>query len=261
MPAPQWDAFLVVTGLVLALFLGLARLSAGPVRDSTPSDDHRAVTPAGVDPGVGIERVDVAIGDRGPALEGISSVALLANVAVTQALFGGVVLGTAVVFAIPADALGAGSLLADLLGPPLVAGLGLGAVLWALSDTASRVVDARGIDHDESLRELLAPEGVGGWLLLLCVILPLIAGVEELLFRAAAIGAVAAGTGVSPWLLAVVSSVAFGAGHSAQGRAGVALTGVIGFALAAAYVLTGSFVTVFLAHYVLNAVEFLVHER
>ncbi|MUV91032.1 CPBP family intramembrane metalloprotease, partial [Halapricum sp. CBA1109] len=95
-------------------------------------------------------------------------------------------------------------------------------MLWALSDTASRVVDARGIDHDESLRELLAPESAGGWLLLLCVILPLIAGVEELLFRAAAIGAVAAGTGVSPWpgWRLVVLRSRFGAGHSAQGRAG-----------------------------------------
>jgi membrane protease YdiL (CAAX protease family) len=74
------------------------------------------------------------------------------------------------------------------------------------------------------------------------------------------VGALSTGFGVSPWLLAAGSSVAFGLGHGAQGRAGVAVTGALGFVLAAAYVLTGSLLAVVLAHYLVNALEFVVHE-
>jgi len=95
-----------------------------------------------------------------------------------------------------------------------------------------------------------------GWVVLLVVVLPLIAGFEELLFRAAMIGAFSAGFGVSPWLLAVLSSVAFAAGHGAQGRLGILATGVLGFALAAVFVVTESLLVVVVAHYVINAVEF-----
>jgi membrane protease YdiL (CAAX protease family) len=91
--------------------------------------------------------------------------------------------------------------------------------------------------------------------------LPLIAVVEEFLFRAAVIGGVAAAAPVSPWVLAVVSSAAFALGHGAQGRVGVVVTGALGFALAAGFVLTGSFVVVAVAHYLVNALEFGLHER
>ena len=73
-------------------------------------------------------------------------------------------------------------------------------------------------------------------------------------------GAFAVGCGVSPWLLAVLSSVAFALGHGAQGPVGVAVTGLLGFVLAAAFVLTGSLLVVVLAHYLVNAIEFLRHE-
>ena len=86
--------------------------------------------------------------------------------------------------------------------------------------------------------------------------LPVIAAFEELLFRAALVGGFAAGFGVSPWPLAVLSSAAFAAGHGAQGRLGVAVTGLLGFVLAAAFVLTESLLVVVVAHYVVNAVEF-----
>jgi membrane protease YdiL (CAAX protease family) len=147
-----------------------------------------------------------------------------------------------------------------LLGGPALLGVGLGVVLWFASETGSRLVDAAGIEHDESLRGLLAPESTAGWLALLVVVLPVIAGVEELVFRAAAIGVVSAGLGVSPWAMAVVSSVGFALGHGAQGTAGVVVTGLLGLVLAAAFVLTGSLLTVFVAHYLVNALEFLVHE-
>ena len=115
-------------------------------------------------------------------------------------------------------------------------------------------------DPSERLRELLAPETLRGWVLLLVVVLPAIAGFEELLFRAALVGGFAAGFGVSPWLLAVPSSVAFAAGHGAQGRLGVLVTGLLGFALAAAFVLTDSLLVVVVAHYAVNAVEFVAVE-
>jgi membrane protease YdiL (CAAX protease family) len=91
------------------------------------------------------------------------------------------------------------------------------------------------------------------------VTLPTVAVFEEFLFRATLVGAFAAGFGVSPWLLAVLSSLAFAVGHGAQGPAGIVVTGVLGLVLAAAFVLTGSLVVVAVAHYLVNAVEFLRH--
>ncbi|PSQ23595.1 CPBP family intramembrane metalloprotease domain-containing protein, partial [Halobacteriales archaeon QS_9_67_15] len=73
-------------------------------------------------------------------------------------------------------------------------------------------------------------------------------------------GAPGAAFGVSPWALAVVSSVAFALGHGAQGRVGVAVTGALGLALAAGFILTDSLLVVVVAHYLVNALEFLVHE-
>jgi len=107
---------------------------------------------------------------------------------------------------------------------------------------------------------MLAPASAGGWALLLGVTLPIIAVVEEFIFRAAAVGATTSAFSTSPWALAVVSSVAFALGHGAQGRVGVVVTGGLGFALAAAFVLTNSLLVVVIAHYLVNALEFAVHE-
>ncbi|ELY36973.1 abortive infection protein [Halalkalicoccus jeotgali B3] len=117
-----------------------------------------------------------------------------------------------------------------------------------------------GGEYDEGLRELLAPGSAGGWVVLLGVVLPVIAVFEEFLFRGVLIGVVWAGYGVSPWLLAVPSSVLFAAGHSAQGITGVLVTGLLGLALAVAFVLTESLLAVVLAHYLVNALEFVIHE-
>ena len=87
----------------------------------------------------------------------------------------------------------------------------------------------------------------------------MIALVEEFLFRAAAVGAASSLAG-GAWALAAVSSLAFALGHGAQGRAGVAVTGALGFVLAAGFILSGSFLVVVVAHYVVNALEFLAHE-
>ncbi|QSW98011.1 CPBP family intramembrane glutamic endopeptidase [Haloterrigena alkaliphila] len=184
---------------------------------------------------------------------------LLANVALSQGLFASVLLGAVVYTGIPADALGL-EFSRSFLREGFVLGTAYGLVLYVANEIAAAVATRFGFDHEEDLRELLAPETLRGWLVLLLVVLPIIAVFEELLFRAALIGAVATGFGVSPWLLAVVSSVAFAVGHGMQGSVGVVVTGVLGFVLAAIFVVTGSLLVVIVAHYLVNALEFVVHE-
>jgi membrane protease YdiL (CAAX protease family) len=185
---------------------------------------------------------------------------LLLNVALTQGLFGAILAGGAWYFGVPLDVLGVdGDALSTGL-PALAVGVAFGAVLWVGNELASGLAASSGADYDEGLRELLAPEGARGWGLLLGATLPTIAVVEEFVFRAAVVGAVTPVLDTSPWVLAVVSSVAFALGHGAQGRVGVLVTGGLGMALAAGFVLTDSLLVVVVAHYLVNALEFLVHE-
>jgi len=132
--------------------------------------------------------------------------------------------------------------------------------LYLANELAAAAATRFGFDHDEALRELLSPDSIGGWLILLLGVLPIIAFFEEFLFRAALIGVPAAGFGLSPWLLAVGSSIAFALGHGMQGSVGVVVTGLLGFVLAAVYIVTGSLLVVVVAHYLVNALEFVVHE-
>jgi membrane protease YdiL (CAAX protease family) len=185
---------------------------------------------------------------------------LLVNVALTQGFLGLLLAGGAFYAAIPPGALG-------FSAPPpytglnaLLVGTGLGTVLWGANELGAAGAGKLGFDTDENLREALAPATFSGWLVLLLLVLPIIAGVEEFLFRAALIGATNAGFGTSPWALVAVSTVAFALGHGAQGPAGILVTGLLGLVLAAAFVVTGSFLVVAVAHYVVNALELIVHE-
>jgi len=189
----------------------------------------------------------------------LTSGLLLTNVAFTQGLVI-LVLGVAAwYFGIPGDALGiTGEANAGL--PAVVIGLGFGVVLWVGNELSTSLADAVGAAYDERVRELLAPDSPRGWAVLFAGVLPLIAVGEELLFRGALIGVPEMAYGVNVWALAVVSSLAFALGHGAQGRVGVVVTGALGFVLAAGYVATGSLLVVVVAHYVINALEFLVHE-
>jgi membrane protease YdiL (CAAX protease family) len=269
----DWAAFAGLTGVVCALLLTLARLSQTAVRDDPrplPAGDPPDLDPTSADTNGSGPAVDAAEPHHGPAHQQAaaaaapslpdSTPALLANVALTQGVFGAILLGGAVFFRIPASAFG---VTADALStglPALVLGLGLGAVLYVANELAAETADAAGVEHDEGLRDLLAPDSLAGWAVLMLVVLPIVAGVEEFIFRAAIVGATAAGFSVSPWLLAVVSSVAFALGHGAQGPAGIVVTGSLGLVLAAAFVVSGSLLLVVVAHYVVNALEFLVHE-
>lgn len=268
----DWPTFAGFAGVVTAAVLVLAALSRHAVASDGPDD-------ADDGPGVNVDADDDA-GDStaGATLEASSppidpsptappgarqladadpdAASLLASVALTQGAFGVVLLAGVVVADVPATALG---LSVPSTGAVLT-GLGLGAVLAVANEVGARVGDRLGFANGEALRTALAPATAGGWVALLLVVLPTVAVFEELLFRGALVGALAVGFGVSPWLLAVLSSAAFAVGHGAQGPAGIVVTGVLGFALAAAFVLTGSLLVVVLAHYVVNAVEFLLHE-
>lgn len=285
----QWAAFVGLTGVVCTLLLALARLSQQVVRDDAdeagPGDEPpstpdrrrtdeipRFVPPAGDDTSADERplRADGELAATGtphghgpradPTAGDLSTGTLLANVALTQGLFGGLLLAGAWYFGIPASAFGVTDAGLSTGLPALAVGVVLGVTLYAVNEIGAASADAVGVEHDERLRSMLAPDSAGRWLLLLLVVLPIIAGVEEFIFRAAVIGATTAGFGTSVWALAVVSSLAFALGHGAQGRAGIVVTGSLGFVLAAAFVLTGSFLVVFVAHYLVNALEFVVHE-
>lgn len=223
-----------------------------------PADFEEGAAPVVERPGPGRypadDRVVAYVGD-----EPVTTRGLLINVAFTQGLFLAIVVGAILYTGVPIDALGiAGSI--DAATSELWIGLGAGLGLYVVSEGGSRLTRRVGIDHDEWLRESLAPSSRRGWVGLFVGVLPLIALFEELLFRAVLIGAFAAGFAVSPWLLAIASSILFAVGHGIQGTAGIVVTGVIGFALAALFIVTGSLLSVVVAHYVLNACEFAIHE-
>ena len=159
----------------------------------------------------------------------------------------------------PASARGVGA--AAFAPAVILAGLVGGVVLYVANEGGAAVGRRLGVEDTEAFRAALAPKTRRGCAILLLVVLPVVAGFEELLFRGALVGGLAAGFDVSPWLLAVLSSVAFALGHSAQGRVGMAVTGLLGFGLATLFVLTESLPAVVAAHYLVNALEFVVNER
>ncbi|MEM4780694.1 MAG: CPBP family intramembrane glutamic endopeptidase, partial [Halalkalicoccus sp.] len=192
---PEWATFVGIAGVVTVLLLALSHVSQSAVEDPDPEAQ-------------------------------LTTGFLLVNVALSQGVFLGVLVAAAWYTEIPLEALGIGT---EPTGTTALAiGLGFGLVLYLGSELGGASADRLGLEYDEGLRELLAPESAGGWLVLLGFVLPVIAVFEELLFRAALIGAVSAGYGVSPWLLAVLSSILFALGHGAQGKTGIVMTGLLG---------------------------------
>ena len=224
---PQWATFVGLAGVVTVLLLVLAYASQAAIDEPDPDAE-------------------------------LTSGLLLVNVALSQGLLLGVLLAAAWYAEIPLSALGIG---AGVTGTAaLVIGCGLGVALYFGSELGGTTADRLGFEYDEGLREMLAPDSAGGWAVLLVLVLPVIAVFEEFLFRAALIGVVWAGYGISPRLLAIVSSALFAIGHGAQGNTGIVVTGLLGFVLAAAFIITESLLVVVVAHYLVNALEFVVHE-
>ncbi|WP_435361255.1 CPBP family intramembrane glutamic endopeptidase [Haloarchaeobius sp. DFWS5] len=183
---------------------------------------------------------------------------LLVNVALTQGLFLAVLVGAAVLAGVPRSALGVDA--SGLSTLALAIGVGLGIVLYVANQVGASMTDRLGLAANDELRSSLAPESARGWAILLLGVLPTVALFEEVMFRAALVGVLAVGFGISPWLLAVGSSLVFALGHGVQGPAGIVVTGTLGFVLAAAFILTESLLAVVVAHYLVNALEFVVHE-
>lgn len=253
----DWAAFAGIAVALLSLLLVLSWVTQGRVGPTVTSAEvgWLAGLPDGAD------HLDAsAAAPTVPDAEPLSGSLVLVNVALSQGLFGVVLLVGAWYAEVPPEALGLGPSPLATGAPALFWGVALGLGIATANALGSAVAERFGYDPGTELRELLAPETARGWALLLGVALPTVAVFEEALFRATLVGAFAAGFGVSPWLLAVLSSVAFAVGHGAQGPAGIAVTGLLGFVLAAAFVLTGSLVVVTVAHYLVNAVEFLYHE-
>ena len=243
----RWVAFAALTLTLLAFVLISARSSERVVSElAAEATAHEPTVSDGAD-----HLRAVGGYGEGTPVETVSSMALLANVGASHALFAVVLLLGIWVAGVPVDTLGVGIGVTGWIAVSI--GLAVGLAIAAINTLLSRVLDG---DPSADLRELLAPDSPAGWVVLLGVVLPLIAGFEELLFRAVLIGAFSVGFGLSPWLLAVASSIAFAAGHGAQGRLGIVATGVLGFVLAAVFVVTESLLVVVVAHYLINAVEF-----
>ncbi|WP_410765396.1 CPBP family intramembrane glutamic endopeptidase [Haloferax sp. DFSO60] len=293
----EWATFAGFTGVVLTVLLSLAHLSRGVPSDivdarndassharndfettdvtvdgfetwSVPPTEHTDFMPVSVNVAQLPEHsahlseqcldADAQSHTSSPDHDAsIPPYVLLANVIVGQVLLGALLAMGAWYSGVPLSALGI-----SFANLPTMVGLGaaLGISLYAANRVGATASRQFGFAPDESLRSSLTPESTRGWFLLFFVALPLIAGFEELLFRGALIGAAAVGFGLSPWLMAALSSVAFGIGHGAQGRLGIFVTGLLGFVLAAAFVLTESLVVVVVAHYLVNALEFVGHE-
>lgn len=227
---PAWDLFVAIAVVITIGVVGLARASAAMLRTDEPLSTE-----------TGPETLQA-----GPSL--------LVNLVITHLGIAAVVGVVVWITNVPADALGIGGV------PDVANALLLGVGIYAVNEGLGLATKAFGGTAPERYRQFLAPAGVFEWLLLLGVVLPVLAFSEELLFRGVLIGGLAAGTELSPWLLAVVSSVAFGGAHTAQGRLGIFVTGVLGFVLAAVFVVTGDLMLVVVAHYIVNALEFVVHE-
>jgi membrane protease YdiL (CAAX protease family) len=231
---------------------------AGGLPDEvTRGDENRSVVgPAdsyGFEPQLPEERTPgIRVGETE-----LSTRVLLLNVVASQLLFAGLLVGAVWWTGVPSSALGltpVGGLSA------LAVGTALGLGLWLASETGSRIGRQFGLDPSETLRDALAPSNRNEWILLLGVVLPVVALFEEFLFRSVLIGAVGAGFDLPAWALVVGSSVVFALAHSAQGYGGIVVTGLLGAVLGTAFVATGSFLVVVLAHYLVNALEFVVHE-
>lgn len=290
---PDWAAFAAATVALTLLLLYFTRRSqrllerariadsrsvVGDVdRDSTiEGDDAGTRLVEGDEADVGFVEDDVGEPDPSPVERGVNdrplltTRLLLVNAATSQTA-GLVALGAVAWWtAVPAAAFGIGGRhptlgapgIASLGSPGAVAlGVAAGFALAAGNEAAARLGSRVGVAPSDRLRAAMAPETPGEWLLLLGVALPVVAAFEEALFRGALVGALAVGFAVEPWLLAVGSSVAFGLGHGAQGRLGIAVAGGLGLALAGLFVASGSLLVPVVAHYVVNAVEFAVHER
>jgi len=255
MPTPNWPLFAAAVAVLTAALLVLSWASARAMA----ADRSAGATPAAEDGGGPPE------GTAGPGRvareESLrpsfpTGRALLANVLLTHGLLVAATAAAVWYAGVPPAVLGVAAPAARAVATGLGAGLGL----YLASETASALADRLGLQHEERLRGLLAPAGPIDWAVLLLAVLPTIAVAEELLFRGVLVGAVGAGFGLPGPALVVAAAALFGLGHTAQGGVGVAVTATLGLVLGVAFLWTGSLLAVAVAHYVVDALEFVVRE-
>lgn len=258
-------AFVVGAWLLAVAVVILARASAGLIASSDEPDSQESRDAiVGPDPLSETndnlyETSQDPFGDATVhSLETISTDMLLLNVLVTQ---GGVIVllaAGAILTGVPLEAIGISSVLLDT--GVILLGLSVGLGLYLVNELLSVFARWFGYVPEDLLRSALTPDTTPGWLLLVSVILPLVAIGEELLFRAALLGATPLVSGVPTLAILLVSSLLFGLAHAVQGRAGVVVASVLGLGLGSAYLVTGNLLVVVIAHYLVNVLEFVVHE-
>lgn len=177
---------------------------------------------------------------------------LLINTAISQALFAGLLASGIWLAQIPVGVFG--------ITVPTVytttIGVSSGIGIMGINRAVSHLLDQPHMAETTAVRRVLTPGSRGGWGLLVCIVLPMIAVFEEAIFRGAMIGAIQQGYDVPIWVLIIVSSTLFGFGHSAQGRVGMVMTAIFGVILGTVFVLTESLTVVIIAHYIVNLSEF-----
>jgi membrane protease YdiL (CAAX protease family) len=106
--------------------------------------------------------------------------------------------------------------------------------------------------YSPDIMKSLIPRNQVEWVLIIIPLLLAVA-VEELLFRGLMVGGFS--TVVNPWAMALASGVLFGLMHSPQGNLGIVLTGAVGILFGAVFIITGSLLTVIVAHFALNFLQ------
>lgn len=235
---PGYAVFVGVAVLIAVGVVGVARASQPTVDPREAADDDGAVS---------VVRE-----------ESLPTGALLLNVLLVQGVLTAVLVVVASLVAVPWSALGLGANAVSVAAT--VAGVGFGVGLYVLDEVLTVVARWGGVVPDEAVRESLSPTSPGGWFTLFVGVLPVVAVAEELLFRGALIGASTTGLAVPAWLAVGVSSLVFGTAHGAQGKGGIVVTALLGVGLGGVFLVSGSLVTAAVAHYVVNALEFVVHE-
>lgn len=137
-----------------------------------------------------------------------------------------------------------------LLGQGLLLGW---AMQWCLSQAVRRAVALLGKDvYSPLVLRNILPKNRQEAVLVALAFIPAVL-MEELLFRSLLLGGFS--IFFNPWLLAVTLSMLFGFLHLAQGGLAMVATSLVGFVLSGSFLLSGSLLVPFTAHYVINLLQ------
>ncbi len=267
----NWTGFILIALILTGIIVVLARMTATKLRGSVATETPRQppekpqreqADPVAL-PDNRIHPIEEADDTATPAAESthtanrpamteLSTIAIVGNIVLTHGAILAVLIGAVWWTQIPLEPLGVGNL---SLGRAIVGGVITGGGLYGGAEVVVRALKHAGITYDDRLEQLLVPDHWYGWGLVIGIAFPIIAVAEEMLFRAALIGGLAAGTGITEWLFIIPATVAFAVGHALQGAGGIVVTGLLGLALGILFVSTNSLLLVVVAHTVVNTLE------